>query len=220
LKFQMGMPFNQAIRLTDDLNADEVRSNIELDRVVDYSNRIEMSILQKVKVLNGFDYERYKKGYLPTVAAAVSGSFGTQTIAFKELFTLPYFPTGAFVLNASMPLYDGGTRKAKMNQARLNMLKNENDMLALQQAVDLESSNARTQLRNSIMSLDSQEKNIELAQKVYNIAQKKYKEGVGTNIEILQAETALKEAKTNYFNSLYEAIIAKLDFQKSLGIFK
>lgn len=220
LKFQMGMPFNQAIRLTDDLNADEVRSNIELDRVVDYSNRIEMSILQKVKVLNGFDYERYKKGYLPTVAAAVSGSFGTQTIAFKELFTLPYFPTGAFVLNASMPLYDGGTRKAKMNQARLNMLKNENDMLALQQAVDLESSNARTQLRNSIMSLDSQEKNIELAQKVYNIAQKKYKEGVGANIEILQAETALKEAKINYFNSLYEAIIAKLDFQKSLGIFK
>jgi outer membrane protein TolC len=220
LKFQIGMPFNQVIRLTDDLNADEIRSNIELDRVVDYSNRIEMSILQKVKVLNGFDYERYKKGYLPTVAAAVSGSFGTQTIAFKELFTLPYFPTGAFVLNASMPLYDGGTRKAKMNQARLNMLKNENDMLALQQAVDLESSNARTQLRNSIMSLDSQEKNIELAQKVYNIAQKKYKEGVGTNIEILQAETALKEAKTNYFNSLYEAIIAKLDFQKSLGIFK
>jgi outer membrane protein TolC len=220
LKFQIGMPFNQVIRLTDDLNADEIRSNIELDRVVDYSNRIEMSILQKVKVLNGFDYERYKKGYLPTVAAAVSGSFATQTIAFKELFTLPYFPTGAFVLNASMPLYDGGTRKAKMNQARLNMLKNENDMLALQQAVDLESSNARTQLRNSIMSLDSQEKNIELAQKVYNIAQKKYKEGVGTNIEILQAETALKEAKTNYFNSLYEAIIAKLDFQKSLGIFK
>jgi outer membrane protein TolC len=186
LKFQIGMPFNQVIRLTDDLNADEIRSNIELDRV----------------------------------AAAVSGSFATQTIAFKELFTLPYFPTGAFVLNASMPLYDGGTRKAKMNQARLNMLKNENDMLALQQAVDLESSNARTQLRNSIMSLDSQEKNIELAQKVYNIAQKKYKEGVGTNIEILQAETALKEAKTNYFNSLYEAIIAKLDFQKSLGIFK
>jgi outer membrane protein TolC len=220
LKFQIGMPFNQVIRLTDDLNADEIRSNIELDRVVDYSNRIEMSILQKVKVLNGFDYERYKKGYLPTVAAAVSGSFATQTIAFKELFTLPYFPTGAFVLNASMPLYDGGTRKAKMNQARLNMLKNENDMLALQQAVDLESSNARTQLRNSIMSLDSQEKNIELAQKVYNIAQKKYKEGIGTNIEILQAETALKESKTNYFNSLYEAIIAKLDFQKSLGIFK
>lgn len=220
LKFQMGMPLNQSIRLTDDLNAEEVKSNLELDRVVDYSNRVELSILQKIKTLNGFDYERYRKGYLPTVVAALSGSYATQTIAFKEIFTLPYFPTGAFVLNASIPLYDGGTRKAKMNQARLNMLKNDNDIEAFKQAVELESSNARTQLRNSLLSLETQDKNIDLAQRVYNIAQKKYKEGLGTNIEILQAETALKEAKTNFYNSLFEAMIAKIDFQKSLGLFK
>ncbi|HMT35057.1 MAG TPA: TolC family protein, partial [Chitinophagaceae bacterium] len=100
------------------------------------------------------------------------------------------------------------------------MLKNDNDMLALTQAVDLESNNAKTQLKNSIISLENQNNNIKLAEKVYNIAQKKYKEGVGTNIEILQAETALKDAQTNYFNSLYEAIISKIDFQKSLGLLK
>jgi outer membrane protein TolC len=70
------------------------------------------------------------------------------------------------------------------------------------------------------MSLENQENNIELAQKVYDIAQKKYKEGLGTNIEIIQAETSLKEAKTNYYNSLYDAIISKIDFQKSLGLLK
>jgi outer membrane protein TolC len=43
---------------------------------------------------------------------------------------------------------------------------------------------------------------------------------VGTNIEILQAETALKDAQTNYFNSLYEAIISKIDLQQSLGLLK
>ena len=53
-----------------------------------------------------------------------------------------------------------------------------------------------------------------------DITQKKYKEGLGTNIEIIQAETSLKEAKTNYYNSLYDAIIAKIDFQKSLGLLK
>jgi len=93
-------------------------------------------------------------------------------------------------------------------------------MEAFRQAVDLESSNARTQLRNSLITLDNQKNNIELAQKVYTISQKKYKEGVGTNIEIIQAETALKDAQTNYFNSLFDAILAKIDFQKSLGLFK
>ncbi|MBK7691180.1 MAG: TolC family protein [Bacteroidetes bacterium] len=220
LKFQMGMPLSERVQLTDELDIDEVKKDLDLDRVVDYNNRVEMNLLQTAKKLNGYDYKRYKKGYLPTVAAVISGSYATQTIAFKELFTLPYFPTGAFVLSATMPLYDGGTRLAKMNQARINILKNENDMIAFKQAVDLESNNAKTQLRNSIMSLENQNKNIELAQKVYSIAQKKYKEGVGTNIEILQAETALKDAQTNYFNSLYEAIISKIDLQQSLGLLK
>lgn len=218
LKFQMGMPLQTSLALSDDLNLDLIKQGIELDRVVDYNNRIEMNLLKTVKKLNSYDYDRYKKGYLPSVVGAVSGSYATQTKAFKELFTLPYFPTGALVLNASMPIYDGNTRRAKMQQAKLSMMKNDNDMEALKLAVDLESSNARTQFRNSLMSLENQKNNIELASKVYDIAQKKYKEGLGSNIEILQAEAALKEAQTNYFNSLFEAAIAKVDFQKSLGL--
>jgi outer membrane protein TolC len=220
LKFQMGMPLSTSLSLIDDLNLDIIKKDIEIDRVVDYNNRVEMNLLQTAKKLNMYDYERYKKGYLPSIAAAVSGSYATQTIAFKELFTLPYFPTGALVLNAFVPIYDGNTRKAKMQQAKLNILKNDNNIDALKLAVDLENSNARTQLKNSLMSLENQQKNIALANKVYEIAQKKYKEGVGSNIEILQAETAFKEAQTNYFNSLFEAAIAKIDFQKSLGLLK
>jgi len=220
LKFQMGMPLMQHISLLDSLSLDEVKKNLELDKVLDISNRTEIQTLKMLKKLNGYDYERYQKGYLPTVAAALSGSYATQTKAVKELFTLPYFPTGAFVLSASVPIYDGNTRKAKMNQAKLNMLKNDNDLMAAQQGIELEVSNAFVQLRNSITSLENQKNNIELAQKIYTIAQTKYKEGVGTNIEIIQSETALKDAQTNYYNSMFEAIIAKIDYQKALGILK
>ncbi|MBK7764038.1 MAG: TolC family protein [Bacteroidetes bacterium] len=220
LKFQMGMPLMNALSLEDNLNLESVKSGLELDGVVDYNRRTEMLLLQTAKRLNGYDYERYQKGYLPTVAAVLSGSYATQTQSFKDLFTYSYFPTGAFILNASVPLYDGNTRRSKMNQAKINILKNENDMEAFKQVIDLESSNARTQLKNSLMALENQQSNIELAQKVYTVSQKKYKEGVGTNIEIIQAETALKDAQTNYFNSLYEAVLAKIDFQKSLGLLK
>jgi len=220
LKFQMGMSMSENVTLNQELSIDEVKNGLELDKVVDYNNRIEMNLLNTAKKLNQYDLERHQKSYLPTVVAALSGSYASQTIAFKELFTLPYFPTGAFVLSASVPLYDGNSRKAKVRQAKLSLLKNENDIDAFKQAVDLESNNAKTQLKNSLMSLENQENNIELAQKVYDIAQKKYKEGLGTNIEIIQAETSLKEAKTNYYNSLYDAIISKIDFQKSLGLLK
>lgn len=220
LKFQMGMPLEQNIKLTEELTIEAVKKDLEVDRVIDYNNRVEMNLMQAAKKLNTLDLERHQKSYLPTVVAVVNGSLATQTIAFKELFTLPYFPTGAFVLSASMPLYDGNSRKARVRQTKISILKNENDMEMFKQAVDLESGNAKTQLKNSLMSLDNQQKNIDLAQKVYDITQKKYKEGLGTNIEILQAETQLKEAKINYYNSLYDAIIAKIDFQKSLGLLK
>ena len=220
LKFQMGMPIANSLVLKDNLTIEEVRSGLDIDAVVDYSKRTEFGLLQTARKLNGFDYERYQKGYLPTIAAVLSGSYATQTQSFGDLFSYSYFPTAAFGLSASVPLYDGNTRKAKMNQARISMLKNDNDIEAFKQAVDLESSNARTQVKNSLMALESQQKNIDLAQKVYEVAQKKYKEGVGTNIEIIQAETALKDAQTNYFNSLYEAILAKIDLQKSLGQLK
>jgi|694.fasta_scaffold01835_29 outer membrane protein len=220
LKFQMGMDLNKNIGLDENLTMVQVKEGLDLDKVVDYTRRIEMDILKKAKSLNQLDYERYQKSYLPTLTAAISTSLATQTQSFGDLFKYSYFPTGAFVLNASMPIYGGGARRAKMNQVKLNLLKNDNDMEAFKQAVNFESHNARTQLKNSIISLENQEANIKLAEKVFDIAQKKFKEGVGTNIEIIQAETALKEAQTNYYNSLYEAVVAKIDFQKSLGLLK
>lgn len=220
LKFQMGMDLNKKMNLTETISVEEVKANLDLDKVPDYNNRTEMALLKTVKRLNEYDFRRHQKSYLPTIAAAVSGSYATQVISFKDLFTYSYFPTGAFVISASMPLYTGGSRQAKMQQARLSILKNENDMLAFQQAVNLETDNARTQLRNSFISLDNQKNNIELAQKVYDIANKKYKEGLGSNIEILQAETALKESQINFYNTLFEAMLAKMDYQKAQGLLK
>ncbi len=220
LKFQMGMPLHSNLALSEDLTLDIIKTGLEIDPVVNYDNRIEMKLLQTAKKLNEYDLKRHQKSYLPTVAAAATGSFATQTIAFKELFTLPYFPTGALVLNASMPIWDGNTRRAKVNQAKINLLKADLDISSFKNAVDLETGNARAQLKNSLISLENQEKNIELALKVYEISQRKFKEGLGSNIEMLQAETAYKEAQTNYFNSLYEAAIAKIDLQKALGLIK
>jgi len=46
---------------------------------------------------------------------------------------------------------------------------------------------------------------------------KKYEQGVGSNLEITNAQTALKEAQTNYYNAVYDMIVSKIDFQKATG---
>ncbi|WP_448530091.1 TolC family protein, partial [Raineya sp.] len=66
-------------------------------------------------------------------------------------------------------------------------------------------------------TLEAQKRNMELAKEVLRVSQIKYKQGVGSSVEIINAETAYKEAETNYFAALYDALIAKVDLDKAIG---
>ena len=65
--------------------------------------------------------------------------------------------------------------------------------------------------------MDSQKKNIELAQQVYNATKLKYEQGLGSNQEINTAQTDLVTAQNNYYSSLYDAIISKINFLQAAG---
>ena len=61
---------------------------------------------------------------------------------------------------------------------------------------------------------------MQLAETVLDLAEKKYKAGVGSNIEVNQAQTELLRAQNNYFTTLLESVNAQSDLQKALGNFK
>ena len=67
-------------------------------------------------------------------------------------------------------------------------------------------------------SLDA--KKMELAKSIFDTSKKKYEAGVGSSIEILNAETSLKEAETNFLSAVYDLIIAKIDLDKAQGNLK
>ena len=49
------------------------------------------------------------------------------------------------------------------------------------------------------------------------MAKIKFQEGVGTNLEVVSAETDLREAQTNYYAAMYDALIAKVNLEKATG---
>ena len=61
---------------------------------------------------------------------------------------------------------------------------------------------------------------MELAREVYFASEKKYSQGVGSNLEIIDANNSLKISQNQYYNSLYESIIAVIEIKKTLGILK
>jgi len=72
-------------------------------------------------------------------------------------------------------------------------------------------------MKTAVYNMDAQKKNIQLAEQVYNSTKLKYDQGVGSNQEISTAQADLVTAQNNYYSSLYDAIIAKIDFLKAAG---
>ena len=80
-----------------------------------------------------------------------------------------------------------------------------------------QSQQAQININNGIISMESNKKNVDLANEIARVSKIKYQEGVGSNLEVVTAESSLKEAQSNYYNSFYDLIIADIDYKVATG---
>ena len=218
LKFQMGMPLTEQIVLTEIVDESDANNlSAPSSNAVDYSKRIEYSLLNTQGELAELDIRRIRSGYLPTVSAFASYGYNTGRNSFGDVFGKKWFNNSAIGLNVQIPIFDGFTKKFQQQQAQftLDKLNQSRDLLA--QSIDLQVQQSNITLSNSLETLATQQRNVDLAEEVVRVSKIKYQEGVGSNIEVINAESSLKEAQTNYFAALYDVLIAKVDLSKARG---
>ncbi|MCB9234885.1 MAG: TolC family protein [Bacteroidia bacterium] len=219
LKFQMGMDPNETIILADSINIDAIVPITDnwADESEMYKKRQEFELLQTQRDLNLLNAKRIRMGNLPSVVAF--GNLGTNWMSDKfDLFSARrWYPYAVVGLQASMPLFTGGRGNAQVAMAKLEAEKVSVSMEQFKNAVSMEIRQARTAVMNSRTSLEANKETLDLADNVYKVSQIKYQEGVGSNLEVLQAEQSLREAQTNYLTSLYEYFIAQIDLRKAQG---
>ena len=213
LKYQMGMDVNAQLTLTDKLA--DVKIDIATTtsaQKFDYSKRVEYGLFDTQYKLAQLDLKRNRFSYLPSAFAygALSGN-DSKT---------PWYPTALIGAKVTMPIFTGFQRNSRNQQAQLALEKAENNMDFIKKSIDLELASSNVALQNASSSLENQRKNIAIAEDVVRVAKLKYDQGVGSNLELITAETALQEAQTNYYNALFDALVAKIDFDKANGNLK
>ncbi|HEV7231670.1 MAG TPA: TolC family protein [Bacteroidia bacterium] len=218
LKYQMGMDQKAKLTLSGTLSDINFSPDATASDKFDPTSRIEFSILQTQQRMNHLDLKKNRFGYLPNLVLYASGSESALRTQF-DIFDpgKTWYPMSLVGMKLTLPIFDGGQKHYRVQQSKLNIMKTENDMKALQQGLDLEYVNAKTGLINASNTLGIQKKNIDLATEIYNVAKKKYEQGIGSNLEVMTAETSLKESQTNYYSALYDALNAKVDFDKANG---
>lgn len=216
LKFALGISQKDEVVLKDDLSVDKIKENI-LDDSFKYEDRAEIQTLGYAKRLQELDAKRYKLGYFPTVAAQGNYSINGQGQKFITDKSTTWIKSSYIGLSLNVPIFDGFQRKYKIKQAELNVQKVNNTIDFVKQGIDLEQFATKETLKNSLLNLDAQERNMQLAERVYNTTKIKFENGLGSSFEVLQADNDFQMAQANYFNALYNAIVARVSFQKSLG---
>lgn len=222
LKFQMGYKLSDPIVLTDSLNVATNFEELNISKI-DVSKRPDYLLLQAQQNLLDLDVKRLKWGYLPTLAAYGSYQYNTQR-ATTNIFETDksnamkqWYPVALVGITLNLNIFDGLQRHNKIQQAKISSRKNEYSVKMVQQAGELEATVAAISYNNAYSSLLIQKKNMEMATHVYDVVQEKFKQGVGSNSEIINAETSLKEAQTNYYNAVFDMLVYKIDYQKAIG---
>lgn len=217
IKMLLGMPLTDSLVLSDKLSDELIRENL-LDSAYSFEDRRDFQLLQIGKELNDFNVKRYKLMALPTVS--VFGNYFTNAQRNEFDFFKSggrWFQQSTIGLRINVPIFDGFRRRALLEQARSAVRKTEFDMELLKLSIQNDVASARNRFRDAVLAVDAQQKNVELAERVFDQTRKKYEQGLGSNTEINTAQSELRAAQTNLYAALYDAAVAKVDYLKAIG---
>ena len=218
LKHRMSMPLDKAIVLTDTLTEKNYSLPASLTTKPNFSNKTELQLLEVQKQLNEINVTQIEAGFFP--AFTLIGAYGLQGQGdtFGEIFdTDNWFSNGLLGVKIGIPIYDGGRRKAQVEQAKVQQLQWKEDKNFTILSLELQYKNAVQQLQLHYNQLQSLKGNQSVAENIYRVAQKRFREGVAPITEVLSAETAMREAQSNYLTTLLQLKLAELELLKAQG---
>ncbi|RCH55214.1 TolC family protein [Mucilaginibacter hurinus] len=218
LKFQMGMPLEDELILINKLEDIDINKQVAENSVdtAFYRNRIEYRLLENNVQLNQLDAKAKKAEFLPTIVA--NGGYTGQFQENQWKFLFDRFYTFSYVgFNVNIPIFSGGQRINQLKQLRINVEKAKNNLHNAANGIKLQARSAYTTYLNNLHSLNNQKNNQKLAQEVLRVSRIKYQQGVGSSIEVSQAQTALEQADNQYIEALYNVLVSKVDLDKAYG---
>ncbi|MBT8188989.1 MAG: TolC family protein [Bacteroidia bacterium] len=191
--------------------------DVNLDEEIDYYKKARYEEIILGKEINQLNLERLKRGYYPSLSAKASFSESLQREKLTDENEIGWIPTGSVSLGINVPIFDGLMKKGQIQQAKIVIDQIEIQKSEFERAVNLQVSNSRLQYINARKTLQSRKRSLDIVQRIYEKTMIKFNEGVGSSVEVTQAENQLYDAQGNYIVALYDLLIAKTDLDIALG---
>ncbi|NGY36818.1 TolC family protein [Flavobacterium sp. XN-5] len=221
LKFYMGMPIESQIEIPQ--TAFEVTPH-SFTETPNTEMRTEFLLMKKQEQLLEFQKKSIIAGYYPTLSLSAGYNYIGQG---------PKMPWGAkpsdgvywtdfssVGLNLRVPIFSGFDTRSKVRKADIELRSVKEDLIDTKLSLDLAYANAKTQIDNSIITIENQKGNAQLAQDVLKNTNNNYIQGLATLTDLLDAENAFTEAQNNYTAAVLDYKLAEIQLIKSKGELK
>ena len=218
LKYLMGLPITEPISLPKDAFKADYRLAFEKG---DASNRTEIKALEKQKELLTLSAKATRSGLYPSLALQATYGYlgmGPKTpLIYGKKDKVYWSNYSAISLGLNIPIFSGFGTKAKVQQALIEIEAIDATLKDTRLAMDLAQENAQTQLANNLLTIQTQEENVKLAQEVLSNTQNNYQQGLASLTDLLESERALSDAKNSYTNALLSYKLAEIGLLKAQG---
>ena len=216
LKLILGAGQEEEIEVIGDLKKNELSQSDKERLLSDALNEnLDLKTLKLKRDVDEAFIELDRSEYWPTLALFGNYSFNGSSNDFNFMNYRSSMVGLAFSIN----LFNGQRTNNKVQQSKIGVYKTDEQITQTKHFIEMSVKSKMLDIERTVKLITANEKNIELAQRAFKIAEIKIKEGTGTQLDILNSELALREAQVNRLNSVYEYIIAKTELENLTGEF-
>lgn len=222
LKFNAGLDQNQLIKLTTQIEDLMIIDEIELENAVsDFKpkDKPEYKLLLTQYELKGYDKKQTALGYAP----GLYGSLSYGAVAFGQeanLLNRKWFGFGSLGLSLQVPIFDSYRKGAQYQQKRIDQEIVFNNLKNYESASVVGVKNVYSVYITNLSNYKVAKENFELAKKIYDKSDIKYKNGIGSSVELAQADGTLAEERAKFINATGALLISITNLENALGKIK
>ena len=217
LNFLCGLKIDDNVVVTDDL--DKLMSLIDHTALIDdpfnYENNIDYRLLKTQMNIAQLQLKLEKSEYLPSLAAFIS--VGTQAQRNSFNFVDPqekWYGSSFWGMEMSIPIWSSGIRSARVQQARINIDKLNIADEQLRTGLTIQVRTAQSEFNNAYLIMQNKSLAMNTAEKILRITSEKYKEGISSSLDVLQANNQFLTNTSDYIRAMQEVLIKKLALEK------
>lgn len=213
LKYQMGYDLSQPISLLDNLetlSADVNTYLIKNDFTPNGTTQFQLLDYQeKLLTLN-------KKSEVAKIYPRLIGFFSHTENTYSNEFKIPkkWYPTTLWGLKLQVPIFGGGSYAASVKKTKIELARIQDTKKFTQDGLMLQYSSAKTEYTAALKESEHAKSSLELAKKIKEKTNIKFKAGVSSSLELTQAENQYLSAQGAYIGSLLKLTNTKVNLKK------